>query len=67
MLAWLELSVKQGKPADALREPAMNYLVRTKPIIDGLSEAEKTSWHEVEARTASLGAPTSPPAQEEKP
>jgi hypothetical protein len=67
LLAWLELSVKQGKPADALREPAMNYLVRTKPAFDNLTEAEKAAWHEVEARIGSLGAPTPPPTKEEKP
>jgi len=67
MLAWLELSVKQAKPADALREPAMNYLVRTKPALGTLSEAEKAAWQEVEAHVGSLGSPTSPPAKEEKP
>ncbi|WP_341407089.1 tetratricopeptide repeat protein [Luteolibacter soli] len=67
MLAWLELSVKQAKPADALREPAMNYLIRTKPALGNSSEAEKASWQEVEARVATLGSPAPPPAKEEKP
>jgi tetratricopeptide (TPR) repeat protein len=67
LLAWLELSAKQGKPADSLREPALDYLVRTKPALDHLSEAEKAAWHEVEARIGSLGTPTLPPTKEEKP
>lgn len=67
LLAWIELSAKQGKPADFLREPAMDYLVRTKPAFDKLTESEKAVWHEVEARVGSLGTPAPPPAKEEKP
>ncbi|MCW1922362.1 tetratricopeptide repeat protein [Luteolibacter arcticus] len=67
LLAWLELSAKQGKPSDALREPAMNYLVRTKPAFANLTEAEKAAWQEVEARAGSLSAATPAPTKEEKP
>ena len=59
--------MKQGKPVDAMREPAMNYLVRTKPAFDKWSEGEKTAWQEVEARVGTLGTPAPPPAKEEKP
>jgi tetratricopeptide (TPR) repeat protein len=67
VLAWIELSVKQGKPGDAMREPAMNYLVRTKPAFDKWSEGDKAAWQEVEARIGTLGTPAPPPAKEEKP
>ncbi|MCW1885070.1 tetratricopeptide repeat protein [Luteolibacter flavescens] len=66
MVAWLDLSVRQGKPADIVRETALNYLVRTKPAFETMNEAEKVIWQDAEARTGALGShPTPPPAVKE--
>lgn len=69
MLAWLEVATKQGKPADVVREPGMNYLARTKPAFAQWSDAEKAAWQEIEKRIATLGtSPVAPePAKVEKP
>jgi tetratricopeptide (TPR) repeat protein len=66
MLAWLDLATKEGKTAESLREPAMNYLARTKPGFDRWTEAERTAWQEIEGRIAPP-RPAAPPDQEDKP